>query len=81
MIYKIIENYYYLLQVTSRNVRFVDKQTNPSISMITMTFQSCPKDEIILVIVKKKSLQLFNPILQRENINSKCRNKKNKNKR
>lgn len=44
--------------------------------MITMTFQSCSKDEIILFILQNNLLQPFNQILQQKIINSKCRNRK-----
>ena len=41
-----------------------------------MTFQSCSKDKIIILILQKKLLEPFNPILQEEIINTKCRNRK-----
>ena len=44
--------------------------------MITMTFEIFSKDEIILVILQNKLLQPFNPILQQEIINTKCKNRK-----
>jgi len=44
--------------------------------MITMTFQSCSNDEMILVILQNNLLQPFNSILQQETINAKCRNRK-----
>lgn len=56
--------------------RFWNKQTNTSGSMITMTFQICSKDEMMLVILQNKLLQPFNPILQQEIINTKCKNRK-----
>jgi len=41
-----------------------------------VTFQGCSKDEIIFFILQNNLLQPFNPILQQEIINSKCRNTK-----
>jgi len=44
--------------------------------MITMTFQIFSKDEMILVILRKNLHEPFNPILQQEIINTKCKNRK-----
>jgi len=44
--------------------------------MITMTFQSFSKDEMMLVILQNNLHQPFNPILQQEIINIKCWNRK-----
>jgi len=44
--------------------------------MITMTFKSCSKDEIMFVILQNNLLQPTNPALQQEIINTKCRNRK-----
>jgi len=44
--------------------------------MITMTFQRFLKDGMILVILQNNLHQSFNPILQQEIINTKCRNRK-----
>jgi len=44
--------------------------------MITMNLKSCAKDEMMLVILQKKLLQPFNPILQQEIINTKCKNRR-----
>ena len=44
--------------------------------MITMTFKIFSKDEMMLVILEKNLRKPFNPILQQEIINTKCRNKK-----
>ena len=42
--------------------------------MINMTFQRFYKDKMILLILQNKLHQPFNPILQQEIINTKCKN-------
>jgi len=44
--------------------------------MITITFQSCSNDEMMLLILQNNLLQPFNPILQHEIINTKYRDRK-----
>ncbi len=44
--------------------------------MITITFKSCFNDEMMHVTLENNLLQPFNPILQQEIINTKCRNRK-----
>jgi len=44
--------------------------------MITITFQIFFKDEMMLLILQKNLHQPFNPILQQDIINTKCRNRK-----
>ena len=56
--------------------RFGNKQTNPSRSMITITLQSYSNYKMILVILQNNLLRPFNPILQWEIINKKCKKRK-----
>ena len=44
--------------------RFGNKKPNLSNSMITMTFQSCPNDEMKFFILENNLIQPFKPILQ-----------------
>jgi len=44
--------------------------------MTNMTLKSCSNVGMMLLIPKNNLLQPFNPILQQEIINTKCRNRK-----
>ena len=67
------EIYCYLPQ---RSSIFGNKKTNPSSSVITMTLKIFSKDEMMIFILQNNLHQPFNPILQQEIINTKCRNGK-----